>query len=93
MMDELKAMDEYPIVGDIRGKGLAIGIELVTNKESKTPAIPQTKRLARSLMGDGIIVGTAGQSGNIIRITPPLVISEEEIMTVTRSLKKRLKSA
>ncbi len=68
-------VDEIEIVGDVRGKGLMIGIELVKNKETKTPAKKELATVINKAFKRGILVIGAGLS--TIRISPPLNISIE----------------
>jgi 4-aminobutyrate aminotransferase-like enzyme len=69
--------DDLTLVGEVRGRGLMIGIELVRDAE-RTPApelAQETKRRCREL---GILVGVGGTFGNVVRIQPPLVLSEDD---------------
>jgi 4-aminobutyrate aminotransferase len=74
-LTELK--DRYEIIGDVRGKGLMIGVEIVKSKKSKEPLyVPQIQGLAWK---KGLMMITAGMFGNVFRIAPPLIISQEQI--------------
>ena len=74
-LTELK--DRYEIIGDVRGKGLMIGVEIVKSKKSKEPLyVPQIQGLAWK---KGLMMITAGMFGNVFRIAPPLIISEEQL--------------
>lgn len=64
-------------VGEVRGKGLMIGIEIVENKDTKKPAANITKKIQLKCFKKGIIVWKAGRYSNVIRLLPPLVITEE----------------
>lgn len=72
-LDELKARSE--IVGDVRGKGLMIGLEIVEDKKSKKPAPEKVKEIMIRSWKRGVAVITCGTS--TIRIAPPLVITRE----------------
>jgi len=72
-LEELKARSE--IVGDVRGKGLMIGLEIVEDKESKKPAPEKVKEIMMRSWKRGVAVITCGTS--TIRIAPPLVITRE----------------
>ena len=74
------------LIGDVRGKGLMIGIELVKDLSSKEPAKEETKRLVEILQKDGVIIGLGGIFKNVLRLQPPLVISEEQAKTVLEKL-------
>ena len=74
-LTELK--DQYEIIGDVRGKGLMIGVEIVKSKKSKEPLyVPQIQGLAWK---KGLMMITAGMFGNVFRIAPPLIISQEQL--------------
>jgi 4-aminobutyrate aminotransferase-like enzyme len=66
-----------PIVGDVRGKGLMVGIELVGDE--KTPLPGETASIVEEAKNNGLIVGKGGLFGNVIRIQPPLIISKEDV--------------
>ncbi|HUT34504.1 MAG TPA: aspartate aminotransferase family protein [Planctomycetota bacterium] len=67
-----------PLVGDVRGTGLMIGVELVRDA-AKTPADKEAKEVRRLCREAGLLVGLGGALGNVIRFQPPLVISPEQI--------------
>jgi 4-aminobutyrate aminotransferase len=76
IMSRLKEwISTYEIVGDVRGKGLMIGVELVKDKNSKEPAKKELVKVLSECFKRGVAVIGAGFS--VIRIAPPLVISEE----------------
>jgi 4-aminobutyrate aminotransferase-like enzyme len=71
---------KYEILGDVRGPGLMIGIELVRDRKSKEPAREETTRFVEEGYKRGILFGHSKYSGmgNVVKIKPPLVISEAE---------------
>src|SRR5579872_821105 len=71
--------EESSLVGEVRGLGLMIGIELVLDRDSKEPAAAAAAEVRRHCREHGVLVGVGGQLGNVVRIQPPLVISEEEL--------------
>jgi 4-aminobutyrate aminotransferase len=74
-LNELK--DRYEIIGDVRGRGLMIGVEIVKSKKTKAPLyVPQIQGIA---WRKGLMMITAGMFGNVFRICPPLVISKEQL--------------
>jgi 4-aminobutyrate aminotransferase len=73
------------LVGDVRGKGLMIGIELVKDAD-KTPAAAEAGEVRRLCREAGILVGVGGSLGNVVRLQPPLVITEEECARVLETL-------
>lgn len=76
-LNEMK--EEYEIIGDIRGKGLMIGIELVKDREKKTPAKDETTKIRDLAREKGLLIGSGGVKGCVLRIQPPLVIEKEQI--------------
>jgi len=68
----------HPVVGDVRGRGLMIGIEIVRDR-SRTPDPELAKRIEKEAVKDGVLISTTGVNGNTLRITPPLVISPEQV--------------
>lgn len=67
-----------PIVGDVRGLGLMIGIELVKD-ESRTPAAAEAEAVRESCLRRGLLIGVGAVDGNVLRFQPPLVISKSQI--------------
>jgi len=82
---ELK--DKYSLLGDVRGKGLMIGIELVKDK-NKTPASEEARQIRRLCREAGILIGLGGVFGNVLRLQPPLVLTAEESQRVLAVLEK-----
>ncbi len=64
-------------IGDVRGKGLMIGIELV--KGGKVPAPEKLARLMELTRQEGLLIGKGGLYGNVVRITPPMTITDAEL--------------
>jgi 4-aminobutyrate aminotransferase-like enzyme len=64
-------------IGDVRGVGLFIGIEIVTDKASKAPDRERAVDIANRLMRKGFLTSNAGALGNVVKIRPPLVFSED----------------
>jgi 4-aminobutyrate aminotransferase / (S)-3-amino-2-methylpropionate transaminase / 5-aminovalerate transaminase len=73
-------------IGDIRGKGLMIGIELVSDRESKTPAAAAATQVRDICLAEGLLIGQGGVFGNVLRIQPPLVISQSQMQDVVKIL-------
>jgi len=66
---------DHPLIGDVRGRGLFIGIELVLDHKNLAPATIQAADLVNRLKTAGILLGTDGPFSNVIKIKPPLVIT------------------
>ena len=69
--------DKYESIGDIRGRGAMIAVELVSDHQAKTPDPVLTGMLSSACHRAGLITLTAGTFGNVLRFLPPLVIGEE----------------
>jgi len=69
---------KHDVVGDVRGKGLMLGVELVTDRQTKQPATAETAQVLESTREMGLLVGKSGMYSNTLRITPPLCITRED---------------
>jgi 4-aminobutyrate aminotransferase-like enzyme/Ser/Thr protein kinase RdoA (MazF antagonist) len=67
----------HDCVGDVRGMGLANGIEIVTDAGSKTPDPVMASAIKDTLRSRGALVGTTGRAGNVLKVRPPLAFTEE----------------
>ncbi len=80
LMKRLKEMEsKYNIIGDVRGKGLMIGVEIVRDRKTKEPATDLCKKIRELCATSGLIVGIGGFWTNVIRIQPPLTIKQEHV--------------
>ncbi|HAA81091.1 MAG TPA: aspartate aminotransferase family protein [Thermoanaerobacter sp.] len=78
-MDEFKKMsDSYPIIGDVRGLGLLIGVDII-KPGTKEPDKNTAQKICWRAWEKGLILITFGKHGNVLRIAPPLNISQEEL--------------
>ncbi|GBQ01444.1 4-aminobutyrate--2-oxoglutarate transaminase [Streptomyces spongiicola] len=78
MKRRLSAMAEkFDVIGDIRGRGAMIAIELVKDRATKEPDAGAAGALARACHAEGVLVLTCGTYGNVLRFLPPLVIGED----------------
>ena len=83
-LERLKA--KHKLIGEVRGKGLMIGIELVRDHVSKTPASDEGKKIREICLENGVLLGFGGIYANVLRIQPPLVISQEQMEEVVKVL-------
>ncbi len=72
--------EEISYIGDVRGKGLMIGVELVEDRDTKKPAKELALKVQRECFKKGVIVWRGGRYNNVVRLLPPLVITEELLM-------------
>ncbi|MEP6574458.1 MAG: aspartate aminotransferase family protein, partial [Gemmatimonadota bacterium] len=71
-------MATHRLIGDVRGMGLMLGVELVRDRASKTPAREETLEVLEAARELGLLIGKGGLDGNVIRIKPPMCISAED---------------
>jgi len=71
--------EKYPLVGDVRGKGLMQGMELVLDRQTKEPAPKPVAQLFEETRARGLLIGKGGLYGNVIRIAPPLTATAEHV--------------
>ena len=82
---------EYPQIGDVRGPGLFVGVEMVKDPASREPAPAEARRIVDEAMRRGVILATASALPNVLKLKPPLIIEEAEIETVLGVLADCLK--
>jgi len=79
VMTKLRELQKQnPLIGQVRGLGLMIGVELVKD-EKLTPASAEAEAIRDSLLRQGVLVGVGGVYGNVVRFQPPLVITRQQI--------------
>ena len=77
LMTRLKALqDKHPIIGDVRGKGLMIGVELVKDRRTKERAVAERNQVVQEMFTRGVLILGAGR--NAIRFAPPLVLTKDQ---------------
>jgi 4-aminobutyrate aminotransferase-like enzyme len=73
LLDRLRAcVGDHPMVGDIRGSGLFIGVELVKDRETREPASDEAAGVTNRMRERGILLGTDGPFANVLKIRPPM---------------------
>jgi len=83
----------HALVGDVRGHGLMMGVELVKDRAAKAPADDAAGVVAEHARENGLIVGKGGVFGNVLRINPPLCIEKSDIDFAVEVLDQGLKTA
>jgi len=71
----LELADRHPLIGDVRGSGLFLGVELVRNRETLEPATDEADYVVNRLRELGVLTGTDGPFHNVLKLRPPLVFS------------------
>jgi 4-aminobutyrate aminotransferase-like enzyme len=81
----------HPVMGDVRGLGLYIGVELVEDPERRTPATARAKRAKERLRDHHLLLSTDGPQDNVLKIKPPLVFTRENADRLVETLDRILK--
>jgi 4-aminobutyrate aminotransferase-like enzyme len=81
-----KIKDNFDFLGDIRGPGLFIGLDIVDNKEDKNPDKDKAVELVEMLKTKGILISNAGQYRNVLKLRPPLVFDSSHADLVLEGL-------
>jgi 4-aminobutyrate aminotransferase len=90
ILGKLKELqNRFRLIGDVRGKGLMIGIELVKDRQTKDKAIEERSKIIRACFEKGLLILGAGE--NVIRFSPPLIITKKEADTALGIFEEVLK--
>ena len=89
--NELK--EKYEVVGDVRGLGAMIGIELVKDKKTKEPATEIAAKLIQNAIQKGLLLENCGTAGNVIRFLAPLKMTDEQMEKGLEIFEESLKEA
>ena len=87
-LTELK--QDMSLIGEVRGLGLMVGIELVTD-EKRTPATADAEAVRDHCLSNGVLVGVGGVYGNVVRVQPPLVITRQQIDQAVQAIANAVK--
>jgi alanine-glyoxylate transaminase/(R)-3-amino-2-methylpropionate-pyruvate transaminase len=74
----LDLQDRQSMIGEVRGMGLMLGVELVRNRQSKEPATAETIELLELCKERGLLIGKGGLAGNTLRIKPPMCLTRDD---------------
>lgn len=74
-----KLQEKYPLIGDVRGKGLMQGVEMVTDQKTKEPASKAVLFLFEESRKRGLLIGKGGLYNNVLRIAPPLTATKDHV--------------
>lgn len=75
-----------PLIGDVRGMGLFVGVDLVSDRGTRTPATAAARYVVNRLRERRILIGTEGPADNVLKIRPPLTIGREDVELIVASL-------
>ncbi|ULQ50851.1 aminotransferase class III-fold pyridoxal phosphate-dependent enzyme [Flavihumibacter fluvii] len=93
LMDGLRRlMDKHPIIGDVRGHGLFIGAELVKDRNTLEPAVPEIDTVVEAMRDRGFLISTDGPLYNVLKIKPPLVFNKKNADELVNHLDEILSS-
>ncbi|WVT72544.1 aminotransferase class III-fold pyridoxal phosphate-dependent enzyme [Sinorhizobium chiapasense] len=79
LMDAFRAMQvRYEVIGDVRGMGLFLGIELVADRKTKAPATEFARAVSNGARRRGVLMGTEGPHDNVLKMRPPMIFSKRD---------------
>ena len=91
LMEKLRGLAaKHTLIGEVRGLGLMIGIELVSDQTKKTPDAEAAERIQDRMLEAGFLIGVGGTYGNVLRVQPPLVIGEEALDQAVEALDRAM---
>ena len=91
LMDGLKGlMKSHPLIGDVRGRGLLMGIELVKDRTTKEHAVQETLDLMDLCRDKGLLLGKGGLKGNVLRIAPALTLKRDQVDFILKTIDESL---
>lgn len=86
----LELQEKYKIIGEVRGMGLMLGIELVKDRKTKEPTAEQMAELMDLCKDRGLFIEKGAMAGNVIRIKPPLCITKDDADFIVKTLDETL---
>ena len=87
----LTLAERHPVIGDVRGEGLLLGVELTD--EARQPATGHARKMTEAMRERGILLGATGPAGNVLKIRPPLVLEREHADLLLQALDEVLASS
>jgi 4-aminobutyrate aminotransferase-like enzyme len=71
--------DRHDLVGDVRGTGLFVGVELVTDRAERIPAGAAAARVVEEVKARGVLISSDGPEHNVLKVKPPMVLDESDV--------------
>jgi alanine-glyoxylate transaminase / (R)-3-amino-2-methylpropionate-pyruvate transaminase len=94
LMDGLKQLQkDSKTIGDVRGRGLLVGVELVKDRKSKAYGTEEALEVMEQARDRGLLIGKGGLHGNVIRITPPMCVEEGDVREIVRIFGEAVQAA
>jgi 4-aminobutyrate aminotransferase-like enzyme len=88
----LEMAERHSLIGEVRGAGLMLGLELVRSRDTKEPAPNEAEEVRRLCRERGVLIGVGGQNANVVRVQPPLVIDRDQLADALTVLDEALQS-
>ena len=88
----LELQTRQPLIGDVRGMGLMLGVELVRDRQTKEPANTETAEVMERSRQRGLLIGKGGLYGNVLRIKPPMCLTKDDADFIVDCLDEVLSS-
>ena len=85
-----KLAEQHEIIGDVRGNGLFVAVELISDRADRVPATELTARVVNGLRERGVLTGSIGPDNNIVKLRPPMVLGGDEVDLMLETLEATL---
>ena len=82
--------ERHALIGDVRGSGLLVGVELVHDRRSLAPATAETRRVVNTMRDFGVLTATEGPHGNVLKLRPPICFTREQADITVDALDRAL---
>ena len=76
----------HPVIGDVRGRGLYLGVDLVRDRATREPASDVARYVSLRMRQRGVLIGTDGPHGNVLKIKPPITFTDAEVRRLVATL-------
>jgi 4-aminobutyrate aminotransferase-like enzyme len=83
---------DHPLIGDVRGSGLFLGVELVRDRATLEPATRETTGIVNYMRAHGVLIGSEGAAHNVLKIRPPLPFTREDADLLLQTLDQALQA-